>query len=68
MFLIKRNNDLVFSILKKFLSTHFARKGVFETLFLTVQYFNKVDLVKLRKLLNFSEMTPDGDTPGSIKA
>lgn len=63
--LIKRNNDLVFSIIKKFLSTHFAREGVFETLFLTVQYFHKLDLDQLRGILKFSSSRDGGDRESS---
>ena len=42
--LIKQNNVMILSITKKLLSDKFIKQGIFETLWLTVIYWNKVNL------------------------
>ena len=44
------------------MNTHFAREGVFETLFLTVQYFHKIDVDKLRSILKFADTYKEDKT------
>jgi len=42
--LIKQNNVMILSVTKKLLSDKFIKQGIFETLWLTVIYWNKVNL------------------------
>lgn len=54
LLLIKRNTDVIYSSLRRFLSTSFDRKGIFETLWLSVNYLSKLDEAKLRKVLGYT--------------
>lgn len=49
--LIKQNNVMVLSVAKKLLSDKFIKAGIFETLWLTVMYWNKVNLKSMRRFL-----------------
>ena len=52
--LIRRNTDVLYSSLRRFLSTSFDRTGIFETLWLSVNYLSKLDETKLRKVLGYN--------------
>lgn len=49
--LIKQNNVMILSIIKKLLSDKFIKAGIFETLWLIVLYWNKVSLSSMRHFL-----------------
>jgi len=55
LMIIKQNNVLILSILKNLLTMKFHKKGIFETLWLSLIYWNRVSVESLRKLLNIEQ-------------
>jgi hypothetical protein len=42
LIVIKKNNDMIYSIIKKLITTQFDKKGIFETISLSLTYWHKL--------------------------
>jgi hypothetical protein len=64
LIVIKRNNDVIFAIIKKLITTQFDKKGIFETLTLSLTYWHKLKISNLRSLLHID--SGQDDDPNSL--
>ena len=55
MRLLKQNNDILFATVKSLVTASFDRKGIFETVWLSLNNWNKISNQQLRKLLKISQ-------------
>lgn len=56
LLVVKQNNVMVLSILKNILTMKFHKTGIFETLWLSIMYWNKVSIRSLRNLLHIEQL------------
>lgn len=61
LIVIKKNNDMIFSIIKRLISTTFDKKGVFETIWLSIIHWHKLKVPNVRSLLKFNKEEDEFD-------
>jgi len=61
LIVIKKNNDMIFSIIKQLIANTFDKKGVFETIWLSIIHWHKLKVANLRSLLKVNREEDEFD-------